>query len=320
MSIKFKCKKCGKGYKVGDEKAGKKIKCRQCAAPVKIPEPDVEDFSEDWEEEEYVPQPRRRTRSKPKQQSKKKSSSGSNQSLVIVGCVVGTLVVGGIGFFLFSSDKPGGGLVNSNKSNAGDTPQVKKSAVENMQEIGRAFQNFHESFTRFPPGDVHLIDGKPLLSWRVHMLPFLGQAELYKQFNLKEPWDSPQNKALISKMPVVFESDGVSQPGSTSIMTFSGKGTPFTGGPGPRMRKFTDGTSNTILFVQAGPDKAVPWTQPVDLPLNAANPISSLGQSANNGEFLCTLADGAVKKISSGTPAQVLKNAIQPDDGNPLPL
>ncbi len=188
-----------------------------------------------------------------------------------------------------------------------------------MKQIGLAFHNFHDSFTRFPPADAHLVDGKPLLSWRVHMLPFFGQAELYKQFNLKEPWDSPQNKALLSKMPAVFECDGVSQPGYTSIMTFSGKGTPFTGGQGPRLRKFTDGSSNTILFVQAGPNKAVPWTQPIDLPLDATNPTSALGQSTN-GEFLCTLADGAVKKISSGTPAQTLKNAIQPDDGNPAPF
>ncbi|QDU06666.1 DUF1559 domain-containing protein [Gimesia aquarii] len=325
MSISFKCKKCGKGYKVGDDKAGKKIKCRQCAAPVQIPKAEVDDFSEDWEEEaEYTPPTRRRARSKPKKQSKKKSASGSNQSVLIAFCIVGVLVVGGIGFFLFSSDKPGGGLAKAmtDKADAmvnGDAPKVKKSAVENMKQIGLAFHNFHDSFTRFPPADAHLVDGKPLLSWRVHMLPFLGQAELYKQFNLKEPWDSPQNKALLSKMPAIYTCDGISKPGYTSIMTFSGKDTPFTGGQGPQLRKFTDGSSNTILFVQAGPNKAVPWTQPIDLPLNAANPISVLGQSAN-GEFLCTLADGAVKKISSGTPAQILKNAIQPNDGNPAPL
>ncbi|WP_298869032.1 DUF1559 domain-containing protein, partial [uncultured Gimesia sp.] len=172
---------------------------------------------------------------------------------------------------------------------------------------------------RFPPGDVHLVDGKPLLSWRVHMLPFLGQAELYKQFNLKESWDSPQNSALLEKMPAIYQCDGVAQPGYTSIMTFSGKGTPFTGGQGPRLRNFTDGSSNTILFVQAGANKAVPWTQPVDLPLDAGNPISSLGQSAS-GSFPCALADGSLRSIPAGIPAQTLKNAIQHNDGNPAPF
>ncbi|QDT39972.1 hypothetical protein Pan241w_00250 [Gimesia alba] len=330
MSIKFQCKKCGKNYKVSDDKAGKKIKCRECAAPVKIPELEVDDFNEDWEEEDEdtPPPPRRRAKSVSKKKSKskarKKSSSGSNQGLLIVGCVVGVMIMGGVGYFLFSSGKPGGGLaksiadkVDSVTNSTGQAETV--SDVENMKKIGRAFHDFHDSFTRFPPADAHLVDGKPLLSWRVHMLPFLGQAELYKEFNLQEPWDSPQNKALLEKMPAVFKCEGVSQPGSTSIMTFSGDGTPFKGGQGPRLRKFTDGSSNTILVVLAGPDKAVPWTQPIDIPLNASNPISALGQ-APRGAFLCTMADGSLKKISVGISPQILKNAIQMDDGNPSPL
>tara|TARA_R110002111_G_scaffold257026_1_gene324950 strand:- start:100123 stop:101130 length:1008 start_codon:yes stop_codon:yes gene_type:complete len=334
MAIQFHCKKCGKGYKVGDDKAGRKIKCRQCAAPIQIPEADIEDLSEDWEDEEaeYTPAPRRRapsaSKSKSKPKRKNKSGSGSNQNILIIGGIVALLVVGGGGYFLFSFAKSGANLAKSlmdktdeviNSQGNSNSQKVKKSAVDNMKQIALAFHKFHDSFSRFPPADAQLIDGKPLLSWRVHMLPFLGQAELYKQFNLQEPWDSPQNSALLEKMPDVYTCDGVSQPGYTSIMTFSGKGTPFTGGRGPQMRNFTDGTSNTLLFVQAGPDKAVPWTQPVDLPLDAANPISALGQSAN-GSFLCAIADGAVRTISAGIPPQTLKNAIQPNDGNPAPF
>lgn len=329
MTISFKCKKCGKGYKVSDDKAGKKVKCRQCSALIRIPEAEIDDFSEDWEEEEasFTPPQRRRTRtktkSKTKSKGKKKSSSNSNQGLLVVGGIVGFLVVGGIAFFLISS---GGDVMNSvaNKvdqavNSEGGAATVKISDVDQVKKIGRAFQDFHDSFIRFPPADAHLVDGKPLLSWRVHMLPFLGQEELYQQFNLKEPWDSPHNKALLEKIPAIYQCDGVSQPGYTSFMTFTGKGTPFTGGRGPQLRKFTDGASNTILFVKAGADKAVPWTQPIDIPMNESNPISALGQ-ATEGIFLCATADGAIRKITVGLPAQVLKNAIQPDDGNPSTL
>jgi len=334
MAIQFKCKKCGKDYKVSDDKAGKKFKCRQCAAPVQIPDTDVEDLSEDWDDDEAesaAPVRRRSkstTKSKSKAKDKKKSSSGANQNLLIIGGIVALLVVGGGGYFLYSFAKSGANLAKSlmdktdeviNSQGNASSQKVKTSDVDNMKQIAFAFHNFHDSFTRFPPADAHLVDGKPLLSWRVHMLPFLGHAELYKQFNLQEPWDSPQNSALLEKMPDVFACDGVSQPGYTSIMTFSGKGTPFTGGPGPKIRNFTDGSSNTILVVKAGPDKAVPWTQPVDLPLDPANPISALGQSAN-GSFLCAIADGSVRTISAGIPPQTLKNAIQPDDGNPAPF
>ena len=45
------------------------------------------------------------------------------------------------------------------------------------------------------------MSGKPLLSWRVHLLPFLEENELYEQFKLDEPWDSPHNIKLLDQMP-----------------------------------------------------------------------------------------------------------------------
>ncbi|WP_339728453.1 DUF1559 domain-containing protein [uncultured Gimesia sp.] len=331
MTISFQCKKCGKNYKVSDDKAGKKIKCRQCSAPVRIPEAEVDDFTDDWEEEaEETPLPRRRARSasksKPKPKRKNKSSSGLNQNLLIIGGIVAILAIGGGGYFMFFAGKPGSGLVKSitdkadeiiNSQGGSGSQKVKASELDNMKKIGRAFHDYHDSFTRFPPADAHLVDGKPLLSWRVHLLPFLGQAEIYKQFNLQEPWDSPQNSALLEKMPAVFQCTGVNKPGYTSIMTFSGEGTPFPGGRGIRLRDITDGSSNTLLCVKAGPDKAIPWTKPVDLPFNSGNPFSALGQSPN-GSFLSAAADGSVRNITSDLPAQTLRNLIQHQDGNPL--
>lgn len=49
---------------------------------------------------------------------------------------------------------------------------------------------------RLPPAVVHGPEGKPLHSWRVLLLPFIGQEALYKQFKLEEPWDSPHNLSL----------------------------------------------------------------------------------------------------------------------------
>lgn len=337
MTITFQCKKCGKKYKVSDDKGGRKIKCRQCEAVMKIPAAESDDFLSGFDdaEMEYTPPTRRRKKSKPgpeKKKSRKSTDSNAKQGPIIAIVVVALLLVGG-GGFLAIWGMPGGKVLKaitdkadkvvnsaaSSSENGAGAPSTADSEVKRMKEVARAFHNYHDSWTRFPPADAHLVDGKPMLSWRVHMLPFLGHKELYEQFNLQEPWDSPHNKALLEKMPEIYHCDGVTQPGFTSLMTFSGKDTPFTGGQGPRMRNFTDGSSNVILLVQAGPDKAVPWTQPVDLPFNKGNPITALGQ-APRGAFLCAMADGSIRKINPGMSAQTLSLAIQPSDGTPLPI
>ena len=57
----------------------------------------------------------------------------------------------------------------------------------------------HDAKQSFPPAYTADKDGKPLLSWRVLILPYVEQNELYKQFHLDEPWDSEHNKPLIAQ-------------------------------------------------------------------------------------------------------------------------
>lgn len=200
-------------------------------------------------------------------------------------------------------------------------PAMKASVVakrenkktNNMKQIGLAFLNFHDSYGHFPPNEDMLVNGKPLLSWRVYLLPFLDQYDLYKKFQLNEPWDSPHNKKLLDQMPDIYKTKGVDQPGKTSIMTFSGKGTPFSGGPGIRIREIKDGLSNTILCVEAGPDKAVPWTQPIDLPFDPKNPKKALGQLEKD-HFLVLKMDGAAISVPTNISAEKLRKMIRHND------
>ena len=78
---------------------------------------------------------------------------------------------------------------------------------------------------RFPAQAILGTDGQPKLSWRVALLPHLGQEALYQQFHLAEPWDSPHNKTLIERMPTSFESpDSPAPAGMTRFRRFSGAG------------------------------------------------------------------------------------------------
>ena len=80
-------------------------------------------------------------------------------------------------------------------------PVRRLGSTNNLRQLGLAMHNHHDVFKCFPPPAIYSPDGKPLLSWRVMLLPFLDQTPLYKQFHLNEPWDSPHNRALVAKMP-----------------------------------------------------------------------------------------------------------------------
>ena len=76
--------------------------------------------------------------------------------------------------------------------------------TNNLKQIGRGMHIYHEVNGRLPPAAITDKDGKPLLSWRVAILPYVEQQALYNKFKLDEPWDSPHNKALIEEMPAVY--------------------------------------------------------------------------------------------------------------------
>jgi hypothetical protein len=163
--------------------------------------------------------------------------------------------------------------------------------------------------------------GKPLLSWRVHVLPFLGEEKLYKEFHLDESWDSPHNKKLLARMPDVYQGPNhrLNEEGKTIYLFPVGKDAAFTGGPERRLfpKDFPDGTSNTIFIVEADDAHAVPWTKPEDLKVDLENPQRGLGGHFRGG-FLAALADGSVHLVAEGISKTTLQRAFNPADGKPM--
>lgn len=187
-----------------------------------------------------------------------------------------------------------------------------------FKQLGLAMHNYHDAQKHFPNAAITGADGKPLLSWRVALLPYLDQGELYKRFKLDEPWDSEHNRPLVKQIPEVFQIGGAEAiaAGKTCAVLPIGEATAFPDGKGLEFKHFTDGTSNTILIVEADDAHAVEWTRPADLAYGAARPLAGLGQHFGDG-FLALFGDGSVHYISSRAGEDVIRKLITPA-GNEL--
>lgn len=194
----------------------------------------------------------------------------------------------------------------------------RAQATNNLKMIGLAMHNHADVFKMFPRSS-YTQDGKPLLSWRVHILPFIEQQQLYRQFRLDEPWHSEHNKALIAKMPDVYKNSKLDaadgEKGLTNYLQPTGKFALFRRDMEPTFASMTDGTSNTIAAVES--EKKVIWTQPDDLEIDPEKPFAEL--NFRPGGFLALFADGHVSLVPANFPAEALANLFNPQDGNPTP-
>jgi type II secretory pathway pseudopilin PulG len=187
----------------------------------------------------------------------------------------------------------------------------------NLKQISLALLNFEASHQHFPARAIFDKQGKPLLSWRVQILPFIDEDALFKQFHLDEPWDSDHNKALLAHMPPVFQDPHRPQGTTTNYLAVVGKGLAFEGDTPLKIQQFTDGTSNTLLVVQANDDRAVPWTKPDDLEVDMAKPLDGLGEAEPTG-FSAVFADGHVMLLSKNISAETLRRLFGRADGLPV--
>jgi len=198
-------------------------------------------------------------------------------------------------------------------------------AKNNLKQIGIGLHNYHDAYNRFPihgvgqNGPLRNATDKPLLSWRVAILPYIEQDNLYKEFRMNEAWDSPHNKKLIDKMPKIFASDTkTGKPGHTHYQMIVGPNAmrPF----GESIANITDGTSNTIAVVEAA--TPVIWTKPDDVMLTGKELPTDLKKKfarlQPNG-FYVLLWDGSVRFVRDSVSDQTLGLLINPRDGQPIP-
>ena len=184
-------------------------------------------------------------------------------------------------------------------------------SMSNMKQILLVLHNYNARYKHFPAPASSSPDGKPLLSWRVHILPYLGQQTLYDQFHLDEPWDSSHNKSLIPKMPAVLLSPfAKTAAGLTTYLVPVGDGALYASPKDqPRFNDVRDGLSNTIMLVEVDDAHAVVWTRPDDLAFDPKDPKRGIGNIAGDG-FPAGMGDGSVRLLPKTIDPKTLRASI----------
>jgi hypothetical protein len=194
---------------------------------------------------------------------------------------------------------------------AGLEAAARVECDNNFRRIAMAMHNYHSANNAFPRAASINEKGKPLLSWRVAILPYLGHQNLYNRFNLDEPWDSTHNKTLLKEMPPVYfcRNRVKPEPFTTTYQVLVGKDAMFEKNQDIGMPDVTDGTSTTLMVVEAS--KAVPWTQPDDLVFDPGAAASLCGAgSAHPGGFNAAMGDASVRFIKDTIDVKKFRSLI----------
>ncbi len=278
MPISYACPHCGKQFSVAEQYAGQTGPCAACGKSITIP---MAGFP--GGPGQYGVPPAGYYQPKPT------SGGGASLAVIIIAIVLVILLVPGVLIAL---------LLPAVQAARGAAR--RSSSMNNMKQLALAVHNYHDVFGTLPPAVVTDADGKALYSGRVLLLPFVEQSHLYDQWDKTQAWDSPANKPLAEMMiPTFRDPADTGPPGQTSYLFVTGAGTMFEAGQQIDFSKITDGTANTLMFVEVK-NSGIKWAEPRDFdasPAAASLPAGNHVTGNNVG-----MADGSVRSLPPGTP------------------
>ncbi len=215
-------------------------------------------------------------------------------------------------------------------------PLMKDPAAKKLADIMLAIHNFYSANDVLPGTVLRGPDGKARHSWRVLILPFQRGddpelvkkgRELFKQYDLSQPWDSESNLKVQAQMPDMYRDpeDHDSKSTSTPFVGIVREDTAFP----PKGMKMKDGKDMSMGFaaevgvvsfasiqdslaltlgvVQSSPARRVPWTKPEDLELPARDPSMAPGPFEEKTLAMLRSGLAAPRRIEGlGIPGTVL--------------
>lgn len=227
-------------------------------------------------------------------------------------------------------------------SSAAREASPRSRCSNNLKQLALGLMNYCDAHGCLPPAVVTGKDGKPMHSWRVHVLPFVEGANLYRSYKFDEPWNGPTNRALLTAHNAIFvcpsnRSDNASGATTTNYVAVTGPGTVWDDDRSPASPKRRLENDQRLLLVDViGADIA--WSEPRDLTvedlgsqIDSQSPVSLSNHEKPeshavlaNGQVICLppspspelLRDLATQGPDPALRAEIAARSGQPPDGS----
>jgi prepilin-type processing-associated H-X9-DG protein len=213
----------------------------------------------------------------------------------------------------------------------------------NIKVLGLALHNYHDAYGCFPPAYIADSQGRPMHSWRVLILPYIGEEDLYARYKFDEPWDGPNNIKLLDEIPPNFKCPShVPRPPETAVLASSfghiacstlstvssaarrrctnyaaalGPHCVFRGADPVSIKDVTDGLSKTVMIGEVT-DADILWTKPEEMDIAKHPKIGDrMGFSSDHESRIQFLfGDGHVESVGENV-SQKTVDALYTRDG-----
>jgi hypothetical protein len=142
--------------------------------------------------------------------------------------------------------------------------------MNNLKQIALGLLWYEDAKGQFPPVTMNQ-NGRAVHSWRTVILPYMEQRALHSQIALDQPWDSSINRGYTIDMHVgTYECPAHGGATATGhYLAVVGERTMWPPGRGRKIREVRDGTSNTVMVIEA-PWVGGAWAEPRDFTFDEA--------------------------------------------------
>jgi hypothetical protein len=296
MPYLFTCPHCQTKTQVDDHYSGQTGECVTCGGAIQLPE-----FAAGSTQLPAPPQ-------------------GAKVMGWVIGAIVSVIL---LGCFLFAIVRVGGDTMTQLSTN-----RERTSSIRNLERIADALDAYAADHGTYPPSVTRDANNAKLHSWRVLILPYLGEEELYNKFDLDLAWDHPKNMEATYEIPSVYQHPNSAANAmyyQSAYYLITGQGTlfPNSGPLGPD--QVTDDVSQTILVTEGTPIVASGyWTEPVDLDFAniqgklGTNPGNEPGGLLDDGVAIVTV-DGRGHFVPDNIEPMTFRSLITPSGGERMP-